>query len=282
MTPRVVVCPPEPALLQRLREATVVLVVDGADAVEDALRVAQDHQVRVRAVKARLSGPVSSLRLPQPWGRTRVDLFAPRLGSVREALLMSDELRKLRGRVMLSTDDPESCTHVRILASLGISCGLWFGSESPDWEALTDLATYALLGMVPHGSIEPFDEIAHGYQSHKRTLWGASFYDDPSTFLHVDAQGRVALTAAGLVACTTLSDSIEDLDAIDTHPAYLAWQDRWKDAFLQAEGCAWCPGWRLCLGRHEERASSGCRDFYTELMSVVEQHQQVRGGGEPP
>ncbi len=273
MTSPVLVCPADEALLARLTGHTVVLVVFDEQTASDAIQIAKRHGTRVSAVRIRHDGELTALTLPRECASTPVVLYVSRMGEIGPALGMTTQLRKRRGRVMLSTDDPQVYVHTRILASLGVSCGLWFGREAPDWERLIDLGTYALLGQVPHGPIEPFDTLARKYQAHQMTDWSEVYYDDPTKYLHVDREGRVALTSSELEAERFLAEAVEQLSDIDAHPGFVAWQNRWKAHFLQPDGCGWCSGWRVCLGRHAQVAGPECTEFYSELISVVEKHK---------
>jgi len=99
-------------------------------------------------------------------------------------------LRKLNLRLYLPTHSTENLTALRILTSLGIECAAVITRET-DWEALADLATHALLGLVKHASLQPFEYVAAHYDPQQRTDFGAVYFDDPRAFLHLDRQGSV-------------------------------------------------------------------------------------------
>jgi hypothetical protein len=167
----------------------------------------------------------------------------------------------------------ENLLALRLAASLGVPGGVEL-VEAVDWTALSDLATYALLGLVPHAPISPFAEIADRYVATGRTDFGHVYLDDPTRYLHLDAEGRVALGAADLAAGRFVAERPEDL-ALQDHPAYRERVEGWRTLFLEPDGCAWCPGFRICLGRLRG-LGEGCAAFCEDLMDVVERHQDRR------
>ena len=119
-------------------------------------------------------------------------------GRFRDLARHLDRLRKLNLRVYLPCDHADNLASLRILSSVGIPCCADFRDGGTDWEALADLATYAVLERTPHAAMEPFAFMAANYHSADRLDWGRVFFDDPRHFLHLSEDGRVALSQAEL------------------------------------------------------------------------------------
>lgn len=160
----------------------------------------------------------------------------------------------------------------RTLASLGIRTRLRLDTL-PDWDALADLMTYALLELVAHAPIEPFQTIAdHSRTDARTTDWSSALFDDPLRFLHLDADGRIALSRRDLQAGAFVGD-LSLLGTPALAEARQARSEAWRQLFLDDRPCARCPGFRLCRGRYAEGSTvaEGCADFFTEMAGVLEQ-----------
>jgi hypothetical protein len=271
VTGHTLVCPYDEALLASLRGQRVVINVDDVTELAAARQAAERSELEVVCLAAHTELPLAAVPFEEGWLDWPIALHAPRLGRFRELVGCLPLLRRLDLRVFLPTDQTDCYRDLRILSSLGLSCAVDFRTQV-DWEALTDLMTYALLGLVPRGPISPFVEIADTFAAGQRADCGRVYFDDPATYLHLDRSGRVALTAALAAQGEFLADRPEACANLDADPAYLEHQQAWRRVFLEPEGCAWCPGWRACSGRLVSFRNGGqaCRDFAVELMQVAE------------
>lgn len=181
----------------------------------------------------------------------------------------------MNARVYLSAGDPVNLTSLRILSSLGIQvCATIAGGV--DWEALADLAAYALLGRVPRGGIEPFALIASSSAGGATVDWGRLIFDDPDRFLHVDAKGRVALSGRELAEAQFIAGRVEEIGSPKENPAMRERRHARRRCFTDDHTCAVCPGWQICLGRFaSEAAGGGCAAFFEELLDLASHHRAM-------
>jgi hypothetical protein len=107
--------------------------------------------------------------------------------------------------------------------------------------------------------------------------WGCAVFDHPRSFLHLDENGRVALSERCLAIGEFVADSIHEITSAND---FLPIRDKcheWRTYFRDGHVCAFCPGWRICLGKF----SSGvfepekCSGFFAELMGLASQFQSV-------
>jgi hypothetical protein len=192
-------------------------------------------------------------------------------------------LRRLNLRVYLPLDHPSNYTGLRILSSLGVGTALCFDRRETDWEALADLATFALLGRAKHAPMEPFAFLVRHYHPEQRTDFSSVYFADPTRYLHVNAIGEVALSVAELEEGKLLAAHFQELGDLQENPAYLERLEAWQQHFLRERGCAYCQGWRICLGKFgpQPGASPPCEGFFTDLMTMIEQVQRhSKNGGE--
>jgi hypothetical protein len=154
----------------------------------------------------------------------------------------------------------------------------------PDFEKLNDLMHYALYGTARHGPIEPFSSIVHQYDPQHLRPWTGLYCDDPARFLHVNSEGRVALSPRDLEQkrfCAV------DAGEIDTSAIERECRRRiveLRAVFPKSSPCAFCAGWRLCGGAFAEVRDSSdgaCESFFSDFVDAadfVRRERRKEGG----
>lgn len=285
MSSHALVCEYDASLVPRLRKRDLVLRLEDLDAVTDTVRAVREH-CGLAALWLRPEAPLSDLSLSGLGGIGDVPVYleVPSLGPFREWLGQVAPLRRQRFHIALPEEAPSAYRDLRILSSLHVSCGIVFGERQPDWESLADLMAYALYTKVPHAPIEPFHFVVSRYEPDDRVDFGRVTFEDPSRFLHIDVEGRIALSRKELERGEFVAETPEQLDGAAVSDAVRQRQEAWRELFLAPGPCASCPGFRLCLGKFLgfAPANSGCRDFFVEFMEAVEARQERNGkDGEP-
>ena len=225
-----------------------------------------------------LSVPIEDIDVEDDWHGVPIALMAPSVGRFRNVAKKVDALRKLNLRVYLPCE-ADNLAGARVLASLGIPVCIDFGT-APDWDGLTDLMTYALLGPVPHAPIDPFQTIADGYkQTARGNNWGRVFFDDPSRYLHLDAEGRIALSRRDLEAGDFVAGELSKLDSPEVKHAIEERTEAWRNLFAEDHFCARCEAWRICRARlcDGKAAPDGCDAFFHEMAEVIERRRNKPG-----
>ena len=265
-------------LFPLLRGRTVVVSAHSLEEMRRVHAAARKLDVDIHCVRLYTRAPLASLPLRTEEDSFPIALFPSRMGRLQDLVRLLPVLKSLNVRVYLPADDPERLTSLRILASLGIDCAVLLDGERVLWDLLTDLMTYALLGLAPHASIEPFRLISGTYNPKFRTAFQTVYFDDPVTYLHVNDQGGVALTRDGLRAGRLIAASIGEATESVRAAACEEYRDSWKDHFLKRTKCASCPGWRVCVGRFAASADAepGCAAFFTEMMDVIDRQNDRR------
>jgi len=207
-------------------------------------------------------------------------LFSSGLGSFRDIHQKFDLIQKLNIRPFFPADKVESIIALQTLSSTGFRCSVDFMVAKPNWEALTDLMTYAILMTTSHADIDPFAYLTENYDPHNFNDWSSVYFNDPKNFLHLDSQGRPALTYDDLANENFVAKNISEIDSMDECPQLEEKKWAWRCYFLENLHCSTCPGWRVCLGKFEKLIdkSGGCpaAPFFTEMLDVLDQrHFQV-------
>ncbi len=270
-----IVCPDSPSLLEGFTERTVaVRVNDPGQAAAAATRVRESGN-RLLCVIIDSDSPLSNLELPADQKEIPLALMAPSLGKFRRLARRLNLWRDCNLRVYLPGNNPENLIGLRILSSVGIHGGAVLGNGRMDWEALSDLMTYAVLERVPHAPIEPFQFIASHYDPAAYLEWSSVYFDDPRQFLHLDAEGRVALSHAELSQNRFIAANLADLAEPTECPAIRERLQAWRHYFVDNHPCASCGGWKICLGKFaaEVPKNQGCAAFFLEMMEVARQYR---------
>jgi radical SAM protein with 4Fe4S-binding SPASM domain len=262
--------------LASLGKAPLVLSVDSLASLRDAVRAAEGNGNPIRCLVLRTPAPLSELGDARDLAQLPIALHPGGIGELRRVVRMLPALRDMNLRVYFDGGTEKACTEARVLASLGIETAVCLRCEAANPGLLSDLAAYALLGLVQHASIEPFEYIAANYVPQGRTDFRAVYFDDPETYLHVDAQGRVALTRDELGAGVFIADSVGALTETAREAALAERRNEWRRAFIERDRCASCQAWRICMG-NGDKVGAGCSGFFVELMDIVDRRRASTG-----
>lgn len=271
MGDHILVLPFRRDLIARLRTQALVVHTSDPDliAVAAAEVEARNH---LHAVVLDWPGGLASLPLKQEWEQTRLVVYARGLGLFRDLFSRLEILRGLGLQVFLPLAPIESLTALRILASVGVSCGVRFGDSPPPWQELNDLLHYAAYSPAPHAAIQPFQFVLREYDPRRITDYAAVYFDDPRRFLHVSADGRIALSRRDLGNGTFLAEGLESINKIPASPVYRERLTAWQALFREWHPCASCSAWRVCGGKFSAtRKDDGeCVTFFKALLAAAE------------
>ncbi len=225
---------------------------------------------KLHCVYLRPGKPLPEVEYKAEYGDIPVALEVPRVGPFRGMAGKAALLRSANLRVLLDSS-PEGLVAARILSSLGINCALGINGATVKWDALSDLLTYTVYAKAEHAGIEPLVSQAKAYNPEKLRVFPAGHFTEPSRYLHCDAQGRLAISGAGLAAGEFVGD-LKALGAVKSAPPYIEKSEAWREHFTAVDACSKCPGWRLCGGTFAPSvpANPGCRGFFTELVDAAE------------
>lgn len=271
-----IVCPHSPGLLQSFADRTVAVRVNHPGEAAAAAAQVWESGNQLLCVIVESDSPLADLDFQEDQKGIPLAVMAPSMGKFRHLARHLDRLRAFNLRVYLPCKNAENLVGLRILSSVGIySCAV-LGTGEMDWEALADLMTYAVLERVPHASIEPFAFIASHYDPSSYLEWGAIFFDDPKNYLHLDAEGRVALSRAELLKQQFIAQCLTEIPAPAEFPAIRERLQTWRQYFLDSHPCASCGGWKICLGKFaaDVPGNQACAGFFLEMLEVARQFKK--------
>ena len=265
------VCPNHEALLNSFTGRAVAVRVDDPTHILDAVANVRRSGNELFCVVVQTERPLSELEFSDGQLDVPLAVMVPAMGDFRALARKVVGLRRPTLRVYLPSNDPDNLSALRILSSLGILACADLVADANDWEAIVDLMTYAVLGRRPHAPIEPFSYVAESYDPHSSIRWGSIAFDDPSRYLHLDEEGRVALSRDALRRGEFFADSIAALESPAAASVIADEANAWRRYFVDNHPCASCAGWRVCLGRFAENLpeDGGCARLFSELIEVA-------------
>ncbi|MDD5655980.1 MAG: hypothetical protein PHF00_01840 [Elusimicrobia bacterium] len=213
----ILVCPPDEGLLGSLAGQQLIVRLD---APVDLVRSASMARVRntLRALWMELDVPLYSLSLPEGVELLPLSLHVREMGPLHRSLPLIRSLKASAVRIFLPSQCARSYSDCRILSSLGVRSGIWMRPGQVDWDRLDDLMHYAVYGKAPHAPIEPFETM----MSEEPFLApDIAFFEDPTRYLHVAADGRVALSRNDLEEGVFVG-TVGSVGAVAGHPRFLA------------------------------------------------------------
>ncbi len=271
-----VVCPFETELIASFAgHDLVVKVTDLSSAVMAAATVARSKN-RLICIAVETDNCLDQLQFDEALQTIPLAVFPAAFGNFRQLAPQLGLLRRLNLRVYLGGDNRENLAGLRILSSLGIHAGVVMGPGPIEWDGLADLMTYAVLERTAHASIEPFSYITGNYDPLAPRDWSVFYFDQPGVYVHLDKQGRVALSKAELQSKQFITENISSLGKPETQQKLEQRREYWREFFLDNHSCASCAGWKLCLGKFADKLTVdvGCAGFFAEMLEVVRQHKR--------
>ena len=184
------------------------------------------------------SRKLSELTFDESWRDFQGDIKVSGLGILTVVFQSVDLLRDLDVRIYLPSEDINSYSHLKILASLGVDCGLWMKEDIKVCdEAFVDLASYNFMSPVPHALIEPFAYIA-------------SHINDEKNIRPLD-----------LYACECKEN--EELEMFYNERINI-----YYNHFMELDQCAKCKAFRICSGCLRN-VFTNCEQTLSEVLEYV-------------
>ncbi len=271
MKQHILVCPFDEELFTKFQNKRLIVRTNNPEQILEIRDKVQKSNNNLHHILLENQGAISSIPFRESWRDVNIVIHAAKLGSFKEFLFRIKLVRSLVVRFYLPVAEPSTYTNIQILSSLGVETGLIF-NDKVDWEKTMDLTHYFLYARGQHSNIEPFNYIIHHHHSDKFTNFDYVYFNDPENFLHINSQGKIAATQGDLQTENYLDTSIEQIDEVGKEEKYKNTLTRWQDFFLKTEGCAYCPAWRICMGKFEEQAKTdtGCQTLFGDILEAAE------------
>lgn len=271
MIEQILVTPYNEELLEKLKQKTLVVKTDDQDKIQLIHRGVSKHN-KLHAIQLNSPIALSSITFKKEWKNIPLCVYSSEFGGFKNLIPKLDILNKLNIRIFLSSDLKENFTGIRILSSLGIACGLFFGDRPIDWESLNDLMHHAIYSQTNHAPIEPFSYVASNYDTSEYIDYSFVYFNNATRYLHLNEQEQIALCNEDLINRDFISTGVESIESIIHKQEYEYHINSRYDVMLSMNECAFCPAFRICLGKfsEEDDKQNGCQVFFSDFLDAAE------------
>ena len=265
-----IVCPFDENLLKKFNQKAVVIKTNDVNIISYIYdRVNQNNHLH--AIVLYLEKPISDITFDENWKNIPLAIYSPELGLYKKVLSQVQLLKQMNLKIFLDSGIDINFTCLKILSSLQIACGIYFNS-SINWEKMSDLLHYAVYTKIPHAPIEPFEYIIKNYRADDFTDFSSVYFDNYRSYIHLNQDGNIALSSNESENNNFISCDISTINEICNTGEYHTKNISWQKFFLERRNCAYCPAWRICLGKFIEKYPDGleCKSFFSEVMEAVD------------
>jgi hypothetical protein len=267
----VIVCPYDEKLLNTFKQKTLVVRTDTTTHLREIQKEVNKFN-RLHAIKIETDIPFSALPFHEDWTRVPLAIWCGEFGEYKQLLSGLEIIRKLNARIYLSAMQEKNFLGLRILSSLKINCGLFSLEETSHWDSILDLMHYVIYSRLDQSAVEPFGWLSHHYDPTEYTDYSVVYFDDPSKYIHMNEREQIALTHKDLLRGNFIAEGINALNRIEENKMYVDFFNRRYDIMLEMNECAFCPAFRICLGKfadHNDKQHS-CKVLFPEMLEALD------------
>lgn len=262
-------------LISKFNGENIIITTDTFNLLNRTYDVVNQNNKLVN-VTVYFQGALTSIKILENWTKIPMCLYVSSLGSYRMFFHMLPILRQMNIKVFLSAQSNQNLIDIQMMSSLGIFTGVYFSEKGVAWDKMKELALYAQHSKSQHAPIEPFQYISTKYKAEETLDFNAIYYNDPTQFLHIDSEGKVALTYHLLKEGKFALDNFQQINTLKDNEEYAAFTTAWQRHFLEKTTCSYCPAWRICMGKFENQIDEekSCQQVFADLMDGAEIHQE--------
>ena len=275
MNDHIIVCPFDEELVTKLKEKAIVIKTKDFRIIP-YINQEVNRFNKLHAIQLNSDEPISAIPFQDDWRNIPLAVYAYEFGSYKDFLHKLYLLRQLNIRIFLSSDVKVNYTWLRMLSSLKIACGLYFGEDPIDWDAVNDLMHYAVYLRTNHAPIEPFHYIVSNYRPTELIDFNSICFNNSARYIHINKEEQIALTNDDLSNNRYIASGLASLNTIST---YIEYHDKTKacqEIMLKMNECAFCKAYRICFIKsvHDHNESEGCKEFFIDLLDAADFYQK--------
>lgn len=201
-------------------------------------------------------------------------VYAYNLGDTFNVISQIDAIRRLNIRVFLSSTNEENFGSLKLLSSLGVDCGLQLDAKSIDDDVFLDLASYSLLGQVPHASIEPFDYIWRNIRQERGLDFNTTNFYNPQKYIYINENLDYSFSNEGLKEEVFIGN-LEIDKVVAFEQEVLVKQNDYYRHFIELDQCSKCSSFKIC-NRKCQSLFRNCND----VMAILYEYAEIRDKNE--
>ena len=260
---RIIVIEYNESLLQSLKNRQIVVKTDTLEQIEHKYSESQrNNNVMAMCVLLPFTS-ISQIDFKQEWSQIPMVVYAHNIGDYEKFFSKVDLIRSLNIRFFLSSESETAFTDLKIMASLGVDCGIYMkeGTKMSD-ESFLDLASYYYMSPVAHATIEPFAFIQRHLTEEKNENFESIYFKNPMMFISA-----------------TSIEEIEDFDACEDSDFDIKLRNYYKH-FIELDTCSKCPAFKICDKKMMSRLDD-CQSSMAEIYEYAELRNEMNKQKEP-
>lgn len=249
---RIVVLDYNEKLIKAIKDCRIVVKTDSLEQIECKYAEAQRNNSVVAMCVQLPYTSISQIDFKEEWTQIPLIIYAFNIGNYDLFFSKICMYRSLNVRIFLSSEADTVFTDLKILASLGIDCGLYMECDiKMNDDSFLDLASYYFISPVAHATIEPFEFILRHLSDEKNEGFESVFFENPLQFVKVV--------------------SVEDLDQMDLEEEKIlsTKMDVYYKHFMDLDDCSKCPAFKIC-DRKMANKLDDCQNTMNEVFEYAE------------
>lgn len=215
-------------------------------------------------------GCLSQIPFNSDWENIPLTILAYNLGELNDVLNTVGLLQASKLFVFLPASNDETYSSLKILASLGINCGIKFDSGPIDDERFLDLASYYYMSPVPHASIEPFANIKTHLHANENHSFDEVYNIDGRRFVYLLNDCEVSFTPEGKRLSLSMSEKELEKEQIDYK------LENYYCHFMSLDKCSKCQAYKICNHSLSEFFRNDCEGIMTEVFEYAELGDNIK------
>lgn len=247
-------------LLKSFKNRRIVVNVDTLDFLEHKYAEAKRNNNVVAFVASLPYTSVSQLEFKEEWAEIPLVINAYNIGDYDQFFFKVNAIRHLNLRIYLSSSSSTVYTDLKVMASMGIDCGILLDGDSKvDDEKLLDLASYYYMSPAPHATIEPFEFILRHLRDESHENFDSVYFRNPLLYTDVES-------------------AINETEKVDEYDLKL---QHYYNHFMTLDDCSKCPAFKIC-NRKMSTVLSSCSQTMDEIYEYAEMRQNMNDSQQPP
>lgn len=245
-------------LLSKLKNKRLIVKTNSFENIEQIYGDSRSYNDVVAMFVQQPFASVSQICFNPGWENIPIILKAYSLGDYHIFMNMVNDIRHLNIRIYLSSKSEKSYTDLKIMASMGVDCGIWIDGTLDD-EKFMDLASYNYISPVRHASIEPFDNILKNLYSEDHSTFDSVYFSERTRFVEIDNT-----TDLSILECTADNDFEQDvLSKMESHYKH----------FMELDKCSKCQAFKIC-----NHKLMSCLVDCEQAMEEIYEYAEMRSG----
>ena len=261
-------------LLSRFKNKSIIVEVDDFENLE---QIKNDVQINnnLHCIVVHSTHDIASIEFNEEWKDIPIVVYATELGKVRDLISKLPLIQKLNIKFFLHPEFEQNYSAIQILSSLGVSSGIVI-NENADWEKLKKMMYYSLFGKVSHAPIEPFQYVHDLYDVFELYMrdavidYDSVYFNNPSKYLYVNGDGKIAFTKKDLEAQSFFLNDIDEMVDKESNVLYNQKIKSWQSILSEPTKCGECTAWRICMGKFLSSKDKLCQSFTQEWIEAVD------------